>query len=86
MIAATARTIASMNRVSLSLLRGGLMIAVALLACAAAYLLMADPGNAATYELYKLSDTLCEIAPVTLFVTVLPAIWLESQKERLKEK
>jgi hypothetical protein len=66
------------------MLRGGLMIAVTLLFCSGFYLFIANPGNTATYELYKLSDTLREIAPVALFLTVIPAVWLETQKERLK--
>jgi hypothetical protein len=84
MILKITNRIAAMNTVSQSILRGGLMIAVTLLICSALYLLLADPLNADTYELYKLSDTLREIAPVALFLTVIPAVWLETQKEKLK--
>ena len=73
---------AAMGELPFSILRGGLLIAIALLLSSLAFLIAGGPVSVDTYEFHKLSDATREMVPVILFETAVLSAWAESKRRK----
>lgn len=71
-----------MGMASYTILRGGLLVTCTLLLCSLAMTLAAGPKNFDTYYMHAVAQTMREMAPGILLITVTFSAWCESNAKR----
>ncbi len=70
------------NEVSFSLLRGGLLVVIALLAASLLFMAQVNANDGATYQWVAKAADLVKVGPLIVFETAVAAAYLEVQARR----